>query len=342
MISLPKISMIIPVYNIEEYLAFCLDSILDQEYDDYEIILVDDGSPDGSPAICDEYARKDSRISVIHKQNGGPSSARNAGLEKASGEFIWFIDGDDYLPAGALLIVLKYLDKGADIINFGFMNHNGELQEDDKCRFPFTGCADAEKTAEFVADSFSKLLFTFAWRNLYRADFLQKNGLRFAEELNIGEDAVFNSEAFLKAGSIYFADEYIYVYRYRTEGLSKYRGKEFDMSYAERVALYNKLRDENYQKYCRFPSENYYINAGRFVLYQSFNFSILPRLYKSASKNKFRLFKTIAKSEMIRTAFERYDVGKTEDRGFDRLMLRAVRHKLYLIGHLICKYILYK
>jgi glycosyltransferase involved in cell wall biosynthesis len=85
---MPKISVIVPVYNVEKYLAKCIDSILEQKFTDFECILINDGSPDNSPAICDEYAKKDERIKVIHKENGGVSSARNAGLDVAQGEWI--------------------------------------------------------------------------------------------------------------------------------------------------------------------------------------------------------------------------------------------------------------
>lgn len=95
----PKISCIVPVYNVEKYLRRCVDSILNQTFTDFELILVDDGSPDNSPAICYEYAVKDSRIKVIHKVNGGVSSARNVGLDVAKGEWICFVDSDDLIEA---------------------------------------------------------------------------------------------------------------------------------------------------------------------------------------------------------------------------------------------------
>lgn len=92
-----KISVIVPVYKVEKYLKRCVDSILDQTYENLEIILVDDGSPDASPLICDEYAIKDSRVTVIHQKNSGLSGARNAGIEKATGKYIAFVDSDDYI-----------------------------------------------------------------------------------------------------------------------------------------------------------------------------------------------------------------------------------------------------
>ena len=95
----PLITVIVPVYNVEKYLTRCVDSIINQTYKNLEIILVDDGSTDSSPAICDNYAKKDSRINVIHKQNNGASSARNAALDIASGDYIGFVDSDDYIKS---------------------------------------------------------------------------------------------------------------------------------------------------------------------------------------------------------------------------------------------------
>ena len=95
--SNPLISVIVPIYNVEQYLHECIDSIISQTYNNLEIILVDDGSPDRCPQICDEYKQKDNRICVIHKNNGGQSDARNKGLEVATGKFISFIDGDDVI-----------------------------------------------------------------------------------------------------------------------------------------------------------------------------------------------------------------------------------------------------
>lgn len=91
------ISVIVPIYNVEKYLARCVDSIINQTYKNLEIILVDDGSPDNCPKMCDDFAKKDSRISVVHKENGGLSDARNAGMKIASGECIVFVDSDDYI-----------------------------------------------------------------------------------------------------------------------------------------------------------------------------------------------------------------------------------------------------
>ena len=112
----PLISVIVPIYKVEEYLYKCVKSILAQTYTNLEIILVDDGSPDNCPAICDEFAAKDSRVTVVHKKNGGVSSARNVGLDTATGEYIGFVDGDDYIEPTMYETLYKYIvDNNTDV-----------------------------------------------------------------------------------------------------------------------------------------------------------------------------------------------------------------------------------
>ena len=109
------LSIIVPVYNVEQYLRACIDSILAQTFTDWELILVDDGSPDRSGAICDEYAARDSRMRVVHKPNGGVNSARNAGLDRAKGNYITFVDGDDYLKPDTLERAFETIDQNRDV-----------------------------------------------------------------------------------------------------------------------------------------------------------------------------------------------------------------------------------
>lgn len=115
---MPFFSVIIPIYRVEKYLKRCVDSVLAQEFKDFEVILVDDGSPDGCPQICDEYAKKDNRVKVVHKVNGGLSDARNAGIDVATGEYLMFLDGDDYFTENALEQVKSMAASSVDVIIF--------------------------------------------------------------------------------------------------------------------------------------------------------------------------------------------------------------------------------
>lgn len=118
---LNKISIIVPIYKVEIYLRKCVDSIVNQTYKNIEILLIDDGSPDNCGIICDEYAKKDERIKVIHKKNGGLSDARNYGIEASSGDYIMFVDSDDYISKDMCEILLKKaLENNADIVSCNF------------------------------------------------------------------------------------------------------------------------------------------------------------------------------------------------------------------------------
>lgn len=126
----PLISVIVPIYRVERYLSKCVESILNQTYRHLEIILVDDGSPDGSGAICDEFAEKDSRIRVIHKENGGLSDARNAGIQVAGGEYLAFVDGDDWIEPDMYEAMLGLTEKyGAKLVCAGRYDENDSTGE---------------------------------------------------------------------------------------------------------------------------------------------------------------------------------------------------------------------
>ena len=125
-----KISVIVPVYKAESYLDRCVESIVNQTYKNLEIILVDDGSPDNSPKMCDDWAKKDERIKVIHKKNGGVSSARNAGINEATGEFVQFVDSDDYIDLSFCEQLVTPFEGGVDLVVSGFTITNDEKSAD--------------------------------------------------------------------------------------------------------------------------------------------------------------------------------------------------------------------
>lgn len=122
----PLVSIIVPVYKVEPYLRRCVDSVLAQTYPNTEVILVDDGSPDGCPAICDEYAAADSRVSVIHQANGGLSAARNAALDVARGEWVYFVDSDDWVEPDIIeACIEKVVEHGVDMVVFDHLSEGG-------------------------------------------------------------------------------------------------------------------------------------------------------------------------------------------------------------------------
>ena len=184
----PVISVIIPVYNVEKYIRQCVDSVLEQSYKDFELILVDDGSPDNCPRICDEYARKDSRVHVIHQMNSGVSAARNKGIEHAKGEWISFIDSDDWVD-------IDYLEKfeldkdDADLIIQGleyYDNRNGQYFKQIKVADCILSGTDSKK---LVADN-NVLGSGYPVAKAYRKFIIDK-GVRFDTSISYHEDHIF-------------------------------------------------------------------------------------------------------------------------------------------------------
>ncbi len=170
-----KISVIVPIYNVEPYLEKCIDSILNQTYQNLEIILVDDGSPDKCPAICDEYAKKDARIKVIHKENGGLSSARNAGLDVATGEYIAFVDSDDYLHEKTYeKLLCRLLADNADmaLCDIYFVN-----EKDEELNINTISLKDSVWREHIFWQELYGVNYTacvVAWNKLYKAEIFQK------------------------------------------------------------------------------------------------------------------------------------------------------------------------
>ena len=185
-----KISVIVPVYNAEKYLQRCIDSILTQTFIDFELLLIDDGSKDKSGEICDEYANRDNRVKVFHKENGGASSARNLGLDYANGKYVVFVDSDDYISASYLdcfyQILLKYNDVDLIIQSPIYTSTNGALKSREIPSKVYDG---VNILSDFVTDG--NLDFTEPHSKLFRLNLIQENNIRFNEKVIVGEDGIF-------------------------------------------------------------------------------------------------------------------------------------------------------
>lgn len=209
--SNPVISIIVPVYNVEEYLDCCIKSIVKQTYKELEIILIDDGSTDSSGNICDKYSENDNRIVVIHKENGGLSSSRNAGLDNATGEYLAFVDADDYVEE-------QYIEKlynacikhSADISICDYYNFDENKVYNSKDNKVYEKIIDKDNLLIF--DSKSNINGVAAWNKLYKASLFK--GLRFPEN-RVCEDIPVSYNVVYKASKIVHLQEKLYWYRNR-------------------------------------------------------------------------------------------------------------------------------
>ena len=211
-----KFSVIIPVYDAGETLRGCLDSVLGQEYGDFELILVDDGSTDDSGRICDEYAVADKRVMVIHKRNGGASTARNVGIEAATGEYLVFIDSDDYVDADYLS---RFSGIEADCGVCGFRRRlNGQYGADLPADASYAG---KEEITEFLESCFHHLYVRTPWSKVVRRRTVMDKGIRFDEKIRLGEDSLFVLECYNSCDSLQTFHDAGYVYTSEWTG-SKY------------------------------------------------------------------------------------------------------------------------
>jgi glycosyltransferase involved in cell wall biosynthesis len=216
----PLITVIVPVYNVEQYLDKCIKSITAQTYDNLEIILVDDGSPDSCPQLCDSWAQSDSRIKVIHKQNGGLSSARNAGIAAMSGEYVCFIDSDDWIEPDMLEIMFDNIKDGSDVVvcNANHINASGEIFE--KTEYPAGSYEGGEVlTAFFGTEAFDSYS---ACDKLYRSRIISSAALSFDEDNKWGEDYPFNYQFFQLAESAKSVEDSLYNYFMERDGSITY------------------------------------------------------------------------------------------------------------------------
>lgn len=206
-----KISIIVPIYKVEQYIRRCVDSLLGQTYRDFELILVDDGSPDGCGAICDAYAGADSRVRVIHKENGGLSDARNAGLEIARGDWVAFVDSDDWVAPEYLERLLAGMTEAdADICECGILRTDGTAAVPEQ----LPGNPEAYSTEDALRELIRDGVFhQYVWNKLYRRDLI--GDIRFPKG-KINEDEFWTYRVFGNAGRIAKISDPLYFYFQRT------------------------------------------------------------------------------------------------------------------------------
>lgn len=206
------VSIIVPVYNVEQYLRECVDSVLNQTYSDIEVILVDDGSTDHSGNICDEYAEMDSRIKVIHKKNGGVSSARNTGIEVASGERIIFVDSDDCIHPRLLESYREIEDDSTTLL----CEYTTDQETWKQCVVDnLRDCMESVSKEHFMK-LFFKDYINSPVNKYYRTAVIKENNIQFPFDMNLGEDLIFNLR-YLKAAKTSYAIIHKPLYYYRND-----------------------------------------------------------------------------------------------------------------------------
>ena len=276
----PKISVIVPVYNVEKYLQRCIESILSQTFTDFEVLLIDDGSNDRSGEICDEYAKKDGRIRVFHKENGGVSSARNLGLEHMRGEWVCFVDSDDWVNNDYIETILKK-NPEADLIFWGC---NFCYPDGSQTAFIPSYCYVTEKeNTEAILFKLKMNLQKFeylgyTWNKAFKASIIKKQQIKFIENLCFREDEAFTLEYSKYIKSLRVIDCSLYNYDATPSGLT-----------------YKEKRQEEYELLIHSMLDNVKCFNNKDLLHVEYNYilSFYLDILKIASK---KLFSNIRKT----------------------------------------------
>lgn len=284
-----KVSVVIPVYNVEKYLCECVDSALNQTYENVEIILVDDGATDSSGLICDGYAQKDSRVVVIHRENGGLSAARNTGLDAATGEYIYFLDSDDYIEKNTISDLVSTIEQEkADVVFFdGYVFYTD-------CELDENGYGYSRKR-EYGADNGRDLLLqlldsdeyrTAVPMNMYRTDYLKDNGIRFYEGI-LHEDELFTFQVFNADGKIVHCKKELYARRVRPASIMTASG--MSRRFESILTIYSVISDMyRSQKACGKAAQMYLIREAKSVIGK---YNLLTDEQKSGYADSYSTFK---------------------------------------------------
>jgi len=296
------ISIIVPVYNVEKYLRQCVDSILGQTFTDFELILIDDGSKDGSPAICDEYVAKDNRVRVTHQPNGGQVKARKAGLAQANGEYVQFVDSDDWLELNALEVACQSAkDNNADVVTFDayFCYSNRRLPVKQPIE---SGIFDKQSLIDKIYPKmmYSGRFFYFGiyaamWNKIFRRTIITPNMINVDPRLKIGEDGVTTFATLLDAKKVcVLGGRHLYNYRDNNFSITRsYCSGQFDNA----ILLINTLRDINKVKnvYDLSSQINYYL---MYNIYSIFIEEFYYR-YRKSLFSRVKYLQQIANDESV-------------------------------------------
>ncbi len=282
-----KISIIVPVYNVEKYLKEALESIINQTYKNLEILLVDDGSKDSSGIICDEYAKKDNRVKVFHQENKGLSGARNTALNNATGKYIMFIDSDDTFELNACEKMYNAIEKfNADYVigNYIYIDEDGTKWS--KAVF------SEEKYDEFRLsikdyDKSFYIMNSGVWNKIFRKTFLDSLQIKFEEGLP-AEDAIFTTYCFIKSTKVYYIPSIVYNYRQRkSDSISV----ELTHSYFSGInkaykIIYNNFKNNNELEYYRY----FYAKSMNYILYKFIDSTKIKKEEKIEIINEMKWF----------------------------------------------------
>ena len=319
------ISILMPVYNSQEYLKNTVQGVINQSYKEWELILVDDGSKDNSKNICIELQKFDNRIRFINKENTGVSDTRNIALDNAKGKYIAFIDSDDSVHKDYLKILLSSIEKSnGQLAVCGFkerkISTNGQIEELSRVFYPKEVIA-IEDMKDLIMDFGNSGLLNPLWNKLYNREIIEENNIRFKEEVETGEDFIFNLQYFRKINNICFSKGELYYYIRRNNNSITYQ--YIDNMYEKGLEIHNLLEDF-------LKDMNFYNSKNKYILYGNHLmgvFSAFLNLFHKDCKLTLKQKKHYIKAIVNREYVSECAVNRKRDKGLIGLTALLVRIK---------------
>lgn len=336
------LSIIVPIYKIkEEYLKQCIDSLLCQTYRYFDIILVDDGSPDNSGEICDEYAKRDDRIIVIHQKNQGVSVARNSGIEMAKTKWLTFVDPDDWVEKNTVQSVWDVISNNKEAIDIIMFDYTREYTRysSQEVFSEMSGLCDYKRLEECRKAPFYKLLqdnkvnpysINAIWNKVYRTEFLKNNSILFLPEARKGQDRLFNVDAFLTTNVVYYLHECLYHYRCYEESVTNKYNKNI-------VALTKVEIDELHHQIEKHKCDFTYRNILKARICTRLYSCLRLDLFNQSNGKKFhkmrREVNDLISQEPFRSALKEVDLKLLNKK--EKIFVLSLKYKILTICYLL-------
>lgn len=317
---MPEFSVIIPVYKVEDYIARCINSVLEQTVRDFELILIDDGSPDKSGRICEEFATLDNRIRVVHQKNLGVSHARNIGIKMAMGKYVTFIDSDDEVENDYLASMMEANER-TDLVICGVKHINSE-----GVLWCVTNCLsriDDEMNTSNILYMYKNKMGDSVCSKRFKRTIIEKNKLYFDENINLGEDSCFLARYLCKCNTIEFVEKATYkYYKYPQKTLSYY-----DDTYVQKLEINNEKIESILEQYYVDITKNLVWKQRCFSIYYYAIFYVL-RSKEYSDKEKYQSLKSILKMEKLQPYLAELDKYMSED---SRIIRKIIATKSALV-----------
>lgn len=320
---MPYFTIVIPVYRAQKYIKECLNSIRNQTYKDFEVILVDDGSPDECPKICDEYVQDDSRFLVIHKKNEGSQKARKVGVQKARGRYVAFVDADDWVDSEWLEYAFNQLEQyQTDILIFGYKQEfahktvkfknkalSGLYKEDKLYKEIYPYILSSKEFFEFK-------IWPSLWSKIFKRELILQTIELVDEKLTLGEDAACTYVSVRKSQSIYICNDAFYHYRYVSDSLAQKYDPHFWENAERLFDFFDKVQEKNAEE--------------QLLLYKMYILLLGIRkefLYSSRLNESRRTIEKICKTEKFKTVIQQFECNKIQQT--DRFIISILKQQNY-------------